>query len=249
MARPLKNLSELVLLKRGVSLAGFPTRIDSLTEVQHFQGLLGGGVFCDELRVYTHASALDWMREIHSFVDLRHMENTSPVRDETLSKLWPVCSSGDGDTVYFYEPKHVFVSHCPDLDTLETAGDDLVAALNRALDFNPDSIPEDYWPVYWKPNHSVCCTFSTYGDSTPTAQQFLAAVSFVHKPSFSYVGNQRADLIWTDLPAHLGIINQDGGDIGPLLSVRLQCDGGGREAVGIINALREAGRGFGLAEK
>lgn len=246
MARPLKNLSELVLLKRGVSLAGLPERINSLADVQHFQNLLGGGAFCEELEVMTQASALDWLRDIHGFVDFRHVENFSPVRDETITRLWPLFQCGDGHNFYFFEPTRAFVAHYHDPDKLEVIGDDLVSALNCALDFNSYFIPEDFWPVFWKPSPSFCCNLFTYGRGAPTAGQFLATVSFPQKPRFSYECERWSDFIWTDFAAHLRISYcKDSEDV-PSLHVVLYRDGESAETNAISDVLRKAGRQFGL---
>lgn len=247
MARPLKNLSELVLLKRGVSLAGLPERIDSLADVQRFQNFLGGGAFCEELEVMSQASALGRLQEIHSCVDFRYMENFSPVRDETIPRLWPLFQCGDGHVFYFFEPARVFVAHYHDPDKLEVIGDDLVSALNCALDSNPHFIPEDFWPVFWKPwPPSYGCNLFAYGRGAPTAGQFLANVSFPQKPSFSYEWKRWSDFIWVDLAAHLRVsYNKDSAGVASL-NVVLNRDGESAETNAIAAALKSAGRLFAL---
>lgn len=219
MAKPIKSIEQILLLRPGASLKKLEAQPENKL-VREFQRLLGGGQLCEELHVFDLKNAERWKNDVTVRISnaLERMDNRAGLDAEAVSRLWPVFSHGDGHMFYYCPTRKRFTAHYHDPDILEDIGASLPQAINAALDANFHFVPEDFSPVYWKPSSSFVMRFGARRKITP--RQFLAASTGVPEPSHVYCGRSRADIIWAKEYSHLHYKMLDGGDVGPIADAR-----------------------------
>jgi hypothetical protein len=246
MAKPINSVSEILLLRPGVSwekLEAGPINI----LIREFQQMLGAGMFCEELDVLDLEAAERLKKDVtaHVWNHLDLIDNRAALDYRTLSGLWPIFHHGDGHLFYYCPPRRRFIAHYHDPDILEEIGSSLSQAINVALDANFHFVPEDFSPVYWKPRSIFRMQFGTFG-RTITPDQFLAASERVPNASHIYCGGSRADMFWDAEYSHLHFTFSEGGDLGPIADARFYCFQESQKNRDIAESLRSVAKGLRL---
>ena len=238
MAKPINSIEEILLLRPGASLEKLEAGPDD-NLVKEIQRILGAGQLCEELNVFDLKRAERWKKDVtlHLSSALAMIDNRAGLDAETVSRLWPVFSHGDGHTFYYCPSRKRFTAHYHDPDILEDIGSSLCQAINAALDANFHFVPEDFSPVYWKPSALFAMQFGGY-DRRISPEQFLAASNGVPEPSHVYCGSRRADLIWAKEYSHLHYVMLEGGDVGPIADARFYSFQPSQKTQQIMESLR-----------
>ena len=246
MAKPINSIEEILLLRPGANLEKLEAGpVDKL--IKEFQRILGAGTLCEELTVLDLKEA-ERIKEgvtVHVSNALEMIDNRAGLDAETISRLLPIFSHGDGHTFYYCPSRGRFIVHYHDPDILEDIGSSLSQAINVALDANFHFVPENFSPVYWKPHSLFAMQFSAFGRRI-SPDQFLAASDSVAKASHVYCGSRRADMIWAEEYSHLHYISAEGGDVGPVADARFYCFQHSQKTRDISQSLRSLAKSLRL---